>query len=96
MMNYQVCPRCHQVWHQFINKLLSCDKCQVDYLSSICLERLSISNFLQLDDQLFFDFLLGYCEYVVYVKNEISQNIKLPMLPIDISADKLKLYLTFS
>jgi hypothetical protein len=97
-MNYQQCPRCHKDWlhreYAYIN-YCNCADCNISYWDDQDGELLCLSSFLEDDDELSWDWFDKTCNY--WHINPYGNNYtKLPWLPIDITKEKLKLYLLFS
>ena len=101
IMRYHVCPRCQNDWasnHDYGR--FYCYACKVSYWSSDQRndgDLLVIDGFLQKTDELAFDYQENHCFY--YPSTGVYADftrVKLPMLPVTISVEQFKLYLTFS
>ena len=106
-MRYHVCPRCQNDWTSNNDWASNngyggfcCYACKVTYWSSDQRkggDLLVIDGFLQKTDELAFDYQEGYCFYYPSASAMVDYPfVKLPMLPVTISVEQLKLYLTFS
>jgi hypothetical protein len=94
---YKDCPRCHNSWidnHHTYEINLYCKNCELNYYFSF---RPNYYHFMRfkINDELYlqWNFLQNAC--YVFTK-KLDNNIKLPMLPYNITAEKLKLYMLFS
>ncbi len=106
------CPRCDSVWTKTDNELIvECKNCKITYnnsgydFSNPDIPRyeksrwISYRDFLKLGDKLVIDFednCSRYYEYSLDKSDKIAIKTTLPLVSIDITPAKLKLYLLFS
>lgn len=90
-LKFKVCPRCHNDWPCIDISIIQCLNCHMCYHHKY--GHLFISNFLVSNDQLsFFD---RYCHYSTFLNFLDGKMVNLPLLPYNITPEKLKLYLLF-
>ena len=93
MINLPTCPFCNNDWNRDVSvNFLRCYKCDVYYWDN---DLLSICNFICKKDELCWDFKNNNCDYS-NKGGTFRNRIKLPLLPINITPQKLKLYILFS
>ena len=88
-MIFDCCPRCNGKWKS--SGVLHCKECEMYYV--VQNDYLYIFNIMIPYDILWWYPVPGYC---VYAKRGIDKLTILPMLPFDISAERLKLMILLS
>ena len=107
MTHFETCPRCHRSWDT--NYRLACPRCQdkfvhMSYDLYECIgcrakyDAVSECFVLQdvLEDYDTLSFFKNRCEYGTLDDYAHEKELSLPLLPYDITPEKLKLYLFYS
>jgi hypothetical protein len=95
IMTFKDCPRCGAKYNRTSDIFVSCSFCRLHYYCSTTgqTETLTLYNILNKDDMLVWSFTYGRC---MYGKTDPVCDVKLPWLPYNITAAKLKLLLLFT
>ena len=92
-MRFNLCPRCHVAW-TLINGYshFKCFDCKICYFPYY--EYFELMDIIHVNDQLSWDLLNNRCNYINNVYNEGI--LYLPLLPFNITINRLKKLILFS
>ena len=94
---FPVCPRCSGKWQEYVySNFCECDACDIQYYRDANDSMMSYRNFLEKGDRLDYYFGSNGCVYHVPFGVAEAKITRLPMLPMNMTPEKLKLYILFS